>query len=388
MAGRLLRRIRSIGRARPIFRPILSVLFFLALWAGAALIEPQAVPARSITDAAGREVTLPESVKRVICSGPGCLRLLTYLKAHDRIVAVDSIEIRGAPIDARPYAIVNPQFRDYPLFGEFRGQDNPELIAALDPQPQVIFKTFAGHGQNPDRLQAKTGIPVITLEYGNLTYGRSDLDRSLRLMARVMGVEERAEEIIAFFNNLEQDLRQRTEDIPPERRPACYVGGLGQRGPHGFESTEPFFAPFAFVGARNTAALDPASRPLSHALIAREEIVFRDPEVIFLDLSTMDLGSGANALDQLRTDPTYRALTAVRKARVYGLFPYNSYTQNFETVFANAYYVGKVLYPDRFGDVDPMARAEEISVFLNGGPSFARMRAQYDGLPFTRLELQ
>lgn len=388
MAARLLRRIRPVGRPSPFFGPTLPVLFFLALWAAAALIGPQAVPARSIADAAGREVTIPETVDRVICSGPGCLRLLTYLKAHDRIVAVDSIEVRGAPIDARPYAIVNPQFRDYPLFGEFRGQDNPELIAALDPQPQVIFKTFAGHGQDPDRLQAKTGIPVITLEYGNLTYGRGDLDRSLRLMARVMGVEKRAEEVIAFFNDLEQDLRQRTEGISPDWRPGCYVGGLGQRGPHGFESTEPSFAPFAFVRARNTAALDPASRPLSHALIAREEIVFRDPEVIFLDLSTMALGSGANALDQLCTDPAYRALNAVRTGRVYGLFPYNSYTQNFETVFANAYYVGKVLYPDRFADVDPMARAEEISVFLNGGPSFAKMRAQYDGLPFTRLEVR
>ena len=50
-------------------------------------------------------------------------------------VAVDSLELGNAPVDARPYAIANPQFKNYPLFGELRGHDNPELIAALTKVP-------------------------------------------------------------------------------------------------------------------------------------------------------------------------------------------------------------------------------------------------------------
>lgn len=350
------------------------------------LIPQQAQAARAITDAAGRRVTIADQVERVICSGPGCLRLLTYLQAEDRIVAVDSIELGNAPIDARPYAIANPQFASYPLFGQFRGRDNPELIAALQPQPQVIFKTYAG--QDAERLQAKTGIPVITLEYGNLTYGRSHLEHALRLMAAVLGRKERAEEVLAFFTAMEEDLHRRTSTIPAAERPSCYVGGLGQRGPQGFQSTEPSFAPFVFTGTENIAAVPPGGRPLSHAVLAKEFIVRRDPQVIFVDLSTMGLAAGSNALDELGDDAAYQALSALRTSRVYGLFPYNSYTQNFETIFANAYYVGKVLYPRHFADIEPLARAEEISLFLNGARAFALLQAQYGGLPFSRLELR
>jgi iron complex transport system substrate-binding protein len=337
---------------------------------------------------AGRTIAIPQKVDRVICSGAGCLRLLTYLKAHDRIVAVDSIEIKDSLIDARPYAIANPQFKKYPLFGEFRGHDNPELIVGLRPQPQVIFKIFAGRGQDPDHLQAKTGIPVLVLEYGNLTYGRKQLNRALRLMAKVMDKKVRAEEVIALFDKLEQDLRRRTQDIPCHQRPTVYVGGLGHAGPHGLQSTEPSFAPFAFTHADNVASPSPGEKPLSHAMVAKEQIVFWNPDVIFLDVSTLRLGAGASALDQLRTDPACRGLSAVRKKTVYGLFPYNSYNQNFEAVFANAYYVGKVLYPDRFTDVMPLAKAEEISVLFNGGPAFESLNKQFKNLAFSQIRIE
>jgi iron complex transport system substrate-binding protein len=354
------------------------------LWPGMTLCSEE----RRITDMAGRTVTIPQKVDRVICSGAGCLRLLTYLKAHDRIVAVDSIELKGSPIDARPYAVANPQFRNYPLFGEFRGHDNPELIADLRPQPQVIFKTLAVRGQEPDHLQAKTGIPVIVLEYGNLTYGRDQLDQSLRLMADVMGETKRAEAVIALFDMLEQDLIRRTRDVPQNQRPSCYVGGLGKAGPHGFQSTEPSFAPFIFTHTRNVASSSPGEKPLSHATVAKEQIVFWNPDVIFLDVSTLRLGSGASALDQLRTDPAYQGLSAVRNGDVFGLFPYNSYNQNFESIFAIAYYLGKVLYPERFKDVSPIAKAEEISTFLNGGPAFETLNRQFGNIAFSRIRIE
>lgn len=360
----------------------------LCLWLLLFAAVPGLAANRTLTDGIGRKVEIPAKVERVICSGSGCLRLLTYLKAHGRIVAVDSIELRGSPIDARPYAIANPQFKTYPLFGEFRGHDNPELIAGLQPQPQVIFKTYAGRGQNPDQLQAKTGIPVVGLEYGNLTYGRKDLNRTLELMTDIMGVRKRTEAVINFFDAMEQDLKERTRDIPEDKRPTCYIGGLGQSGPHGFQSTEPSFAPFVFVNAKNVAAPSPSEKQLPHATVAKEQIVFWDPEVIFIDVSTLRLASGASALDQLRSESTYQSLSAVHKGRVYGLFPYNSYTQNFEAIFANAYYVGKVLYPERFKDIDPMVKAEEISVFLNGGPAFETLNRQFNGMAFSRITVR
>jgi iron complex transport system substrate-binding protein len=343
---------------------------------------------RTIKDAMGRYHEIPGDVDKVICSNSGCLRLLTYLQAHDRIVAVDSIEIKGSPIDARPYALANPQFRNYPMFGEFRGHDSPELIAGLNPQPQVIFKTYAARSGGVDTLQNKINIPVIALGYGNLTHGRQELNESLQLMARVMGQEERAMEIIDYFDQLQRDLESRSARVPEDNRPSCYIGGLGQAGPHGFQSTEPSYAPFAFLGARNVAGdLNSSEKKVSHADVAKEQILMWDPEIIFVDISTMRLEKGVNALDQLRSDPAYQSLSAVQKGNVYAVFPYNSYTQNFESIFANAYFIGKILYPEMFADIDPMEKAEEISIFLNGGTAFETLNQQFDGMGFSRISV-
>ncbi|MDX9841310.1 MAG: hypothetical protein RBS95_07620, partial [Desulfobulbus sp.] len=97
----------------------LILAFVLCLTATAA--------ARQVVDAAGRTVTVPDTVRRVICSGSGSLRLLTYLQAQDLAVAVDDIEGKRNRFDARPYGLANSQFKTLPVFGGFRGQDNPEL---------------------------------------------------------------------------------------------------------------------------------------------------------------------------------------------------------------------------------------------------------------------
>jgi iron complex transport system substrate-binding protein len=339
-------------------------------------------------DALGRTLDISSPVERVICSGAGCLRLLTYLQAQDRIVAVDSIERSGSPLNARPYAIANPQFKKYPLFGEFRGWDNPELIASLDPAPQLIFKIVGGRGQHPAQLQKKTGIPVIPLQYGNLSESREILNRNLRVMADIVGKRQRAEEVIGFFDTLERDLRRRTRDIPDALRPACYVGGVGQSGPHGLQSTDPSFEPFAFVSARNVAAPTGRRAHPAHAVVAKEQLIVWDPAVVFVDISTLRLGAGADAMAQLRNDPAFRNLTAVKEGRVYGLFPHNSYNRNIEIVYANAYFVGSVLYPDRFADITPMAKAEEIATFLNGGPAFEILNQELGGMGFRRIPLE
>lgn len=326
---------------------------------------------------------------RVICSGPGALRLLTYLQAQDLVVAVDDIEKRRARFDARPYALATPRYKTLPVFGEFRGFDHPELILALDPQPQVIFKTHAAMGHDPRELQVKTGIPVVVLEYGDLGDRREALYQALRLMARVIGRETRAEAVIGFFETGIADLENRTRDIPEPARPACYVGGIAFKGPHGFISTEPGYPPFDLVGARNLAC-DPSRRPApqGQSLVAKEKILAWDPDLLFVDLSTLQMGAGAGALHELRTDPAYRALSAVGKGNVHGLLPYNWYAQNFGSILANAYYIGKLLHPQRFADVDPAVKADEIYAFLVGSPVFRPMKEAFGGLAFERIRVK
>jgi iron complex transport system substrate-binding protein len=359
--------------------PITALLTGLVLTVASAV----AAQTRTITDEAGRTLTIPATVDKVICSGAGSLRLLTYLGAHDRIVAVDGIEVRGSPIDVRPYAIANRQFKEYPIFGEFRGRDNPELIAALDPRPQVIFKTRSGQTHSLEILQRKTGIPVIALRGTSLDRGRNELYVTLRLMADIVGARQRCEDVIAYIESTLEDVQKRTKGTPAR---TCYLGGLGQSGPHGIRSTDPSYPPFEYLGLTNVAATGTGPTPPSYLNVAKEQLILWDPEFIFIDISTLRLGSAGNALEQLRNDPALRGLRALKNNQVYGLFPNNSYNQNMEVVLANSYFVGKTVFPESFSDVDPFGKAEEIATFFNGGPAFAQMNKTLDNMGFSRIK--
>lgn len=365
-------------------RSLLLLMLCAALFATVA----HAANNRTITDAMQRQISIPTATRHVICSGPGCLRLLTYLQAQHMIVGVDSIEVRGVDADARPYAMANPRFATYPVFGEFRGHDQPERIVTLEPLPDVIFKTFPESGHNPILLQQKTGIPVITLNYGDLTSGRSDLYASLRLMGSVVGRQQRAEEIIAFFENTQDDLRTRMATIDNAARPTCYVGGIAMRGGRGFQSTMPSYTPFELLGITNLVSGGSRQSQAAHAVVSQEQLLAWNPVCIFLDVSTTMLQPANNGLLALRTDSSYANLTAVQEDNIRGVLPFNSYTQNFGSILANAYYIGSELFPEVFHDVNPAKKADEIYRFLVGKPVFGQLEQQFDGLVFQTISVR
>jgi iron complex transport system substrate-binding protein len=76
----------------------------------------------------------------------------------------------------------------------------------------------------------------------------------------------------------------------------------------------------------------------------------------------------------------------VKNNRIYGVMPYNWYANNYDTVLADAYYIGKLLYPDRFSDIDPEVKADEIYTMLDGKPVYADMKKLFGGfVPFSTL---
>ncbi|OEU41224.1 iron transporter [Methanosarcina sp. Ant1] len=342
----------------------------------------------TITDGFGRSVTIPENTEKVVCSGAGCLRYLVYLQAQDYVVGVDSIEKTKNKIEGRSYVLANPQLKDYPLIGEARGKDDPEKIIEIN--PQVIFKTsMIGQSSAPtaaeaDTLQSKTGIPVVSLPYGSLSNEKEEAEMysSLRIMGEVVGKQERAEEVIAYIGATMQDLENRTADIPESERKTAYVGGVSIAGAHGIISTEPAYPPFLWVNAKNAAA----GSGTDHADIAKEALVNWDPEYIFIDIGTLQLGN-EGAIGELKNDSSLTGLSAVKNRKVYGVIPYNFYSTNYESVLANAYYVGKVLYPDRFKDIDPETKANEIYTFFLGKPVFSDLNGQYNNTGFKQIPL-
>ena len=60
---------------------------------------------------------------------------------------------------------------------------------------------------------------------------------------------------------------------------------------------------------------------------------------------------------------------------------------NHETSLANAYYVGKVLYPEQFADIDPAEKADEIYEFVVGAPVFDLLNANVNNLSYQKVEI-
>ncbi|MBI9088692.1 MAG: ABC transporter substrate-binding protein [Desulfobacterium sp.] len=342
-------------------------------------------PPRSMTDSLGTKVTLPTPIDHAIGSGSGCLRIITYLRAQDKIVAVDDIETRKNRFDARPYALANPQFKKLPIFGEFRGHDHPERIVGLTPLPQIILKTFSTMGVDPVELHQKTGIPVVTIEYGDLGHQRQTFFKALEIAGQALNRETRAQAVIAFFKAQIAELEKRTAGV--SNPPTCFVGGIAYKGPHGFQSTEPGYPPFQFIHAVNVAATpESMGGKMTRSTISKEKLMVWDPDVLFLDLSTLRMG-GAGGLSELKNDPAFQSLTALKHGRIFGVLPYNSYAQNFGSILANAWFIGKVLYPERFTDIDPAKKADEIYTFLVGRPMFKTMDARFSDLAFKQIDL-
>jgi len=343
----------------------------------------------TVTDGFDRSVAVPSPPESVVCSGSGCLRYLVYLQGQNLAAGADDQEKKDQPMEGRPYALAyGAQFKDLPLIGEFRGKDDPEKILGIG--PEVIFKTgatgtaYGTSAAEADKLQERTGIPVVAFPYGSL---RNDAEKAemyagLRTMGEVLGREDRAEEVIAYIEATIADLEARTADIPDAKQKTVYIGGVSMAGAHGIISTEPAYPPFSWVNAKNAAA----GLGTAHADVAKEALIDWDPGYIFIDLGTTQLENDG-AIGELKTDPALRGLSAVQEGRVYGVLPYNFYSVNYETILADAYFIGKTLYPDRFADIDPEEKADEIYTFFVGKPVFDEHNNEYRNLGFREIPL-
>ncbi|MBW9221566.1 iron ABC transporter substrate-binding protein [Methanothermococcus sp. SCGC AD-155-C09] len=324
-----------------------------------------------VVDLYNREVEVPKNVNRIVCCGPGCLRLIVYLNATNKVVGVENSEKEWIPW-GKPYRIANPELADLPTIGQGGPSPKPDPEAIIMVEPDVIFVTYMPK-EEVEKLQERTGIPVVVLSYGKLaTFNDRELFKSLELTGKILNKEKRAKDVINFINNTLKDLQERTKDIPEDEKPKVYMGGVGFKGARGIDSTMCKYPPFVAVNARNVA--EELNRE-GHAFVSKEQILKWNPDVIFIDEGGLKV-----VLEDYRKNPEfYNSLKAFQSGEVYGLLPYRFSATNIGTALANGYYIGKVLYPDRFKDIDPEERADEIFIFLVGKPVYKDMKDFWGG---------
>ncbi|MBN1109686.1 MAG: iron ABC transporter substrate-binding protein [Methanomassiliicoccales archaeon] len=308
----------------------------------------------TVTDMWGRNVTVPNEVERIVCVNAAALRFICYMNGADRVVGVEEHEHGSTASDlgGRTYRIAHPEFSDLPIIGPIHGGDH-ELIAAVN--PEVIFKC-ASQASDCDDLQNALGVPVVGLTYNVDLANMYDLfKQQLRLIGEVLDEENRAEELIDSVEDIMGDLNERTAGISDEDKLTAYVGGVSYSGYHGIDWTCAVYPPFDLTDANNVITLEMTMNK-SVGQISIEMLPQLDPEVIFIDwgglaLCVEDYDKFKSALD---------TVTAFETDQIYGVLQYNWYATNWDSLLADCYYVGKILYPDAFADVDPEEKADEI----------------------------
>ncbi|MFW6384627.1 MAG: ABC transporter substrate-binding protein [Halodesulfurarchaeum sp.] len=322
-----------------------------------------------MTDATDRTVTLPASIDDVVAVGPGALNLLSYLDAIDMVVGVEENEHSWGRNN--PYNLANPELQELPVVGPHKGGD-PELIA--NEEPDVVLATYFTGGTATE-LQEKIDTPVVVIKASSRARHRLEgLYEDLRFAAKIIGKPDRAKTVVEYFEDERATLADRTGDVSDDERVGVYYAGRSSSGGGGATSTQHPLASFSFVNADNVA-----DSVEGHADVSREDLLTWDPAVIFVAESNLD------QVTEALSEETYENIRAVENDRVYGLLPTRFYGNLYGSTIANAYYVGSVLYPDRFEDVTPSEKADEIFEFLVGSGVYGALAEQYGG--FQQVDL-
>ncbi|MHB9292994.1 iron ABC transporter substrate-binding protein [Hollandina sp. SP2] len=328
---------------------------------------------RTLIDSYDRKITLPDRVSRIATIG-GAARILTYAGVADMIVGVTEMDKSNIP--AMPYSVVNAdRFASLPSVGSGGSNDTAFIEELVMLAPDIIIGMCDSQNTIED-VASKTGIPVIGISLDHMF--DESFYKSLDLIGQATGREQHCLKVIEYVKSCQADLNARTRGIPDADKPSVYAGAVSFRGAHGFEGTYGGYPPFAAIHARNV--VDETGQT-GTMLIDIEKVTVWDPDIIFLNPSNMNLVND----DYAKTPAFYNNLKAVKNGDIYTQISYNYNWSNLEIAIADAYYAGKIIFPNVFRDIDPIAKADEIFTVMLGEPFYDKLVAA--GLRFEKMTI-
>ena len=171
---------------------------------GLALLLLFAAPAdaRSVVDATGRTVQVPDRIERVMPAGPPAAVLL-YTLAPEKMI--------GWPHSPNPVAksVLGPSFADLPEPPPLVRDGKVQTEQIQTARPDVILdygSTAARYTDRATRVQEATGIPVLLLD--------GKLERTpeiYRVLGGMLGTEERAADLAGAAERLLVITRERAQ---------------------------------------------------------------------------------------------------------------------------------------------------------------------------------
>jgi iron complex transport system substrate-binding protein len=261
----------------------------------AAILAPRHARAASVTDGAGRAVSVPARVERVFPAGPPAAIML-YTLAPELLL--------GWPRANRPEEreFLLPDIGSRPEVGRITGRGNTaNLEVVLTLKPDLILDVGSvspTYVSLADRVQQQTGIPYALLD------GRFDgIAQAYRTLGALIGRREQGEAFARVAEEMMRTITQRVGAISLERRPRVYYA----RGPRGLET--------GLGGSINVETIELLAQNVAAqtrgglANVSIEQVLLWNPDVII----TIDQDFAAN----VRNDPAWAPVKAVRDGRVH-----------------------------------------------------------------------
>jgi iron complex transport system substrate-binding protein len=292
---------------------------------------------RTVTDALGREVSVPTSPERIVTAGRAVLMIADVLYAFedapDRLVAVGRInQGRGNFLPA-----IDPNYGEKTILAHNVG---PEQIAAENPD-LVIMKTFMREplGRRVEAL----GIPVIYVELET----PEQYQRDIRMLGTVLNEPERAEELTRWYRLQVSQVEDQTRLIPDRRRPSTLLiyyrrsdGEVSfQVPPTGWIQTE-------LVERAGGTPVWRGAAQNGWGTVSFEQIAAWNPDEIML--VSYD-GDAEEIRDELAAEPRWQELFAVREDRFHA-FPMDFYSwdQPDTRWILGLQWIARTLHPELF----------------------------------------
>ncbi len=360
---------------------VAAIIVFIVFIAACSPINPPADDKETVTvvDLANRKVDVPAKVQKVVCIGAGALRLFTYVGDLSMLCGVEDVDKDGTGIgnnlSIRPYKMKNSDiFNSLPSCGRGGPNSTADKEKILSCNPDVIFSMYNTDIELIDELYESTRIPVVSLSYGTKEAFDPAVDKSLWLIGKIIGAEERANAVVSYIASLKSELKNIASEQENTTKKSVYLGCHSKFGVQSIGSSSAQYSIFDASGIRNI--LDENGYKGYQSAIDPEMLLTLNPDIIILDAG----GIGAFKNDYVKDSKKYSSLKAFVDGEVYLQMPYNAYFTNLEIAYADAFFAAAVAYSFDADTLDYVRKAREITTFFLGEDCYDSIaNAMYGG---------
>lgn len=286
----------------------LMVVLFLSACSAPSTAEPTAAPASiTITDALGREVSLPSAPQRIVITGKAFFMISNAAYAFP--AAVERIAGLGKSGQATSgfTALLEPQFEAKAVLESDAGA---EAIAALTPDLVILKSNLAETlGASLETLQ----IPVVYADFET----PEQYTRDLAILGKVFEDETRAAELAAFYQERVDAVQAAVADAPEQPR-TLLLSYSDRDGNVAFSVPPMNWMQTQMVELAGGKPVWADANPGSGwATVTLEQIAAWDADQIFIIAYQ---GSSSDVVQGLKEDAQWQALRAVQEGHLWA-FP-------------------------------------------------------------------